>query len=81
MHFIEQGQPSLLSYSIKRGAEALALTSFLFHFPLFSDALIWVCCQILWDEGPYIRGAVFERIVSTLQNAALSVAVLATPSK
>ena len=47
----------------------------------FRCSVIWVSCKILWDEGPHICGAVFERIVSTLQNATLRVAVLATPSK
>ena len=31
-------------------AGALALSSFLFHFPLFSDVLLWMSCKILWDE-------------------------------
>lgn len=31
------------------GLEVVALTSFLFHFPLFSEAFLWASCKILWQ--------------------------------
>jgi len=62
----------------KRVAGALALTAFVFHFQLFSDALLWVkrFYRSVALRGPYIFETLFSQTVRTLLNLTLHLGII-----